>query len=249
MIDITSRENREVKRVCKLIQSRQSRLAEQVFVCEGLVLLQEALRSGLRVLQVFCLQGMEDRLPQLSCPVYRINQSVLEKISGVDSPQGIVFLCAMPPQLQQLPQGSRFLALEDLRDPGNLGTVLRTADAFGMDGVILLGDCVDRYSPKVVRSAMGSLFRVPVYQLERQSLRQQLRRAGIPLYGAALVENSKLIGQADLHRACVVIGNEARGLSEQMLALCDDMLLIPMRNVQSLNAAIAAAVFMWEMWK
>lgn len=245
---ITSRENPTIKQVAKLVSSRAQRKKENTFVCEGFVLLEEALRSGLDIRQVFCLEDRLDRLPQdLSCDVFAVPSGVLQRISDVEQPQGVVFTCAVPGRTAAL-CGSRFLALDNLRDPGNLGTILRTAEAFGLDGVILLGDCVDLWSPKTLRSAMGSAFRVPVYRMaSAAALREMLALLQVPLYAAALDGSSRSVVHADLRKACVVIGNEAHGVSSETLDACDGSLIIPIRTAESLNAAVAASVFAWEM--
>ena len=245
---ITSRDNPAIKQVAKLISSRSQRKKEQTFVCEGFVLLQEALRSGLALRQVFCLDDRLDRLPAgLSCDVFAVPLSVLQRISDVEQPQGVVFTCRIPAPPASL-QGSCFLALDNLRDPGNLGTILRTGEAFGLDGVILLGDCVDLWAPKTLRSAMGSAFRVPVYRMESADLlKQQLAELQVPMYAAALHTDSQSLCGVDLRRACVVIGNEAHGVSTETLNACDGSLIIPIRTAESLNAAVAASVFAWEM--
>lgn len=239
---ITSRDNTLVKQAAALLGGRRAREEAGAFVCEGPVMLQEALRSGTDILRVFCLSELLDTLPELSCPVHPVSPAVLKKLSDVSSPQGIVFLCALP---QESPmKGSCFLALDELRDPGNLGTVLRTADAFGADGVVLLGDCVDPFSPKVVRATMGSLFRVPLWHCDAQTLKQ---RADVPLYAAVLDAESRPVSEISLSRVCVVIGNEAHGVSPEVRALCDGAVNIPIRGAESLNAAVAAAIFLYEM--
>lgn len=242
---ITSRDNPTIKQVVKLVSSRSQRKKENIFVCEGFVLLEEALRSGLDLQQVFCLEDRLDRLPkELACEVFSVSAAVLQRISDVEQPQGVVFTCKMPICPESI-CGSRFLALDNLRDPGNLGTILRTSEAFGLDGVILLGDCVDLWSPKTLRSAMGSAFRVPVYRMESAvALKAQLQ---VPMYAAALHADSRSIVETDLRRACVVIGNEAHGVSLETLAACDGSLIIPIHTAESLNAAVAASVFAWEM--
>lgn len=245
---ITSRDNPAIKQVAKLVSSRAQRKKENIFVCEGFVLLEEALRSGLALRQVFCLEDRLDRLPKaLSCDVFAVSPAVLQRISDVEQPQGVVFTCEIPACPAHI-SGSRFLALDNLRDPGNLGTILRTGEAFGLDGLILLGDCVDLWSPKTLRSAMGSAFRVPVYRMESAAaLKEQLVALQVPLYAAALYEDSRSIVGTDLKKACVIIGNEAHGVSADTLAACDGSLIIPIRRAESLNAAVAASVFAWEM--
>ena len=246
MLTITSRENPQIKQVCGLLSAAKRRRKEGLFVCEGFTLLEEALRRGLQPKAVYCLESQAHRLPKLDCPCALVNQSVLEKLSDVPTPQGVVFTLPLPEQGKTL-TGSRFLALDSLRDPGNMGTILRTADAFGLDGVILLGDCVDVYSPKVVRSAMGSLFSTRLYAMTAEELKTQLDGLDIPLYAATLAADSRPVTQLDLKRSCVIIGNEAHGVSPEAIACCTGSVIVPIQSAESLNAGVAAGILMWEM--
>ena len=246
MLTITSRENPQIKQICGLLSSSRRRRKEGLFVCEGFTLLEEALRRGVEPRAVYCLEDQAHRLPDLNCPCALVSRPVLEKLSDVPAPQGVVFLLPLPPAEECL-SGSRFLALDSLRDPGNMGTILRTADAFGLDGVILLGDCVDVYSPKVVRSAMGSLFSTRLYAMTAPQLRQQLDHLSVPLYAAALWPDSRPVTGLDLKRSCVVIGNEAHGVSDETAACCAGSVIIPIQSAESLNAGVAAGILMWEM--
>ena len=138
--------------------------------------------------------------------------------------------------------------LDGLQDPGNVGTIWRTADALGADGLILVNHCADPFSPKTVRATMGACFRLPVYEAEAQALPGLLERSGLPLYAAALGEDSVTVGEARLSRCAVVIGSEGRGVSPELLRLSEKTVKIPMRErCESLNAAAAAAVILWEM--
>ncbi len=246
MLTITSRENPQIKQVCGLLSAAKRRRKEGLFVCEGFTLLEEALRRGLQPKAVYCLESQAHRLPKLDCPCALVNQSVLEKLSDVPAPQGVVFTLPLPEPGKTL-TGSRFLALDSLRDPGNMGTILRTADAFGLDGVILLGDCVDVYSPKVVRSAMGSLFSTRLYAMTAEELKSQLDGMDIPLYAATLAADSRPVTQLDLKRSCVIIGNEAHGVSAETIACCTGSVIVPIQSAESLNAGVAAGILMWEM--
>lgn len=246
MLTITSRENPQIKQICGLMSAAKRRRKEGLFVCEGFTLLEEALRRGLQPKAVYCLDSQAHRLPALDCPCALVSQSVLEKISDVPAPQGVVFTLALPEAGKTL-SGSRFLALDSLRDPGNMGTILRTADAFGLDGVILLGDCVDVYSPKVVRAAMGSLFSTRLYAMTAAQLKEQLDGLGIPLYAATLASDSRPVTQLDLKRSCVIIGNEAHGVSSETVACCTGSVIVPIQSAESLNAGVAAGILMWEM--
>ena len=140
--------------------------------------------------------------------------------------------------------------LENVQDPGNVGTVIRTANAFRIGAVILCGCCADLYAPKTVRATMGAIFRQRVLTAEREELPALLRKNGLPLYGAALSASSQDIHTLDLHRSAVAVGSEGKGLSEELLSLCAKQLIIPMNpDSESLNAAVAASVIMWEMFR
>ena len=131
-----------------------------------------------------------------------------------------------------------------------MGTVWRTADAFGADGLILLPGCAEPFSPKTVRSTMGACFRLPVWETGLEELTALLAGADLPLYATALREDTADLRSADLSRAAVVIGSEGRGVSQAVLDACALTLKIPMRDrCESLNAAVAASVVLWEGWR
>ena len=172
-------------------------------------------------------------------------------ISPMETPQGVLFSARRP--ASSLPDeltGRRYLALEGVQDPGNVGTILRTADAFDADGLFLLAGCADLYSPKTLRASMGAAFRRPVWSCTLQALLPLLRKAALPLYGAALREDTRDAREADLSRGVVLIGSEGRGLSQAALSACTATVRIPMsRRCESLNAAAAAAVLLWEGYR
>ena len=176
---------------------------------------------------------------------------VLKSMSTVDTPQGMLAVCRTP-QLtppEQLTPG-RYLVLDGVQDPGNVGTVWRTADAFGADGLILLPGRAEPFSPKTVRATMGACFRLPVWETGLERLTDLLGEAGLPLYATALREDTADLRSANLSRAAVVIGSEGRGVSQPVLDACALTLKIPMRDrCESLNAAVAASVVLWEGWR
>ena len=173
---------------------------------------------------------------------------LLRSVAPTATPQKVLFLARLP--ARALPEeltGSRYLVLDGLQDPGNLGTLWRTADAFGADGLLLLPGCADPWSPKTLRATMGACFRLPVWEGKLEDLLPRLARAGLPLYATALGEDTQDIRTLPLGRAAVVIGSEGRGLTEDVLALCDRTIKIPMsEHCESLNAAAAATVLLWE---
>jgi len=248
---VTSRHNPLAERVRKLSRSRAYREAQGEFVCEGPKLLEEALkwRAGLRV--VIAAEGVT--LPHLPPEVMQVTapDSLLEYLADTKTPQGVLAVCALPAQSppRPLPAG-QYLVLEGVQDPGNVGTIWRTADAFGAEGLFLLPGCADPFGPKTVRATMGACFRLPVWPCDGDTLPALLREGGIPLYAAALRADSEDVRRVSGAPAAVVIGSEGRGVSAQLLSRCDGTLRIPMEaRCESLNAAVAAAVILWELYR
>lgn len=246
---ITSRTNPLMVRLRKLNGKRSARRAEGVMVGEGPKLLEEAVAWGAQLETVVCAQGVA--LPDLpACVrVVEVPQDLLESIADTQSPQGVLFVCRVQAQsLPSRPEGSRYLVLDGIQDPGNLGTIWRTADAFAADGLILAPGCADPWSPKAVRGTMGAAFRLPVYEDTLEGAAGKLAAAGIPLYATALRDDTEDLRQVPLHRAAVIIGSEGRGVSQASLDLCQKTVKIPMSpRCESLNAAAAATVVLWEM--
>ena len=246
---ITSRKNPLCTHFRKLASSRAYREETGEFLCDSPKLLQEAARWDAAVHTVLFTPGTV--LPALGPGVraVQVSESVMEAVSPASTPQGVVFSCRVerdePPQCLK---PGRYLLLEGVQDPGNVGTILRTADAFEADGLFLLEGCADLYSPKTVRSAMGVHFRRAVWRCPLKRAAALVKEAGMPLYGAALGENTVDVRQADLRAAAVLIGSEGRGLSPSALAECTATVKIPMSDrCESLNAAAAAAGLLWEM--
>ena len=245
---ITSRANPLCAHIRKLNGSKAYRRASGEFVCEGPKLTAEALRWGAGVTAVV---SAPDR--PLDCPGgarrVEVPADLLQSLCDTQTPQGVLCLCRTPDTAlpERLP-GGRYLVLDGVQDPGNVGTVWRTADAFGADGLILLPGCADPWSPKTVRATMGACFRLPVYETDLAALKARLDGADLPLYATALRHDTEDLRSVRLDRCAVVIGSEGRGVGEETLALCEKTLKIPMRErCESLNAAVAAAVVLWEM--
>lgn len=247
--NITSKSNPLLARVRRLNSRRSFRREENAFAAEGPKLLSEALRWGARIEAVIAVPNTI--LPELPAGVrvVEVPDRLLASIADTESPQGIIFVCrgkslAMPARLE----GRRYLVLDGVQDPGNVGTVWRTADAFGADGLILCNGCADPWGPKTVRATMGAAFRLPVHEGALEEAADRLAQAGVPLYAAALREDTTDVRDADLKNCAVVIGSEGRGVSRQALALCEKTVKIPMSpRCESLNAAVAASVVLWEM--
>ena len=249
MESITSRKNPLITHIRKLCTDRSYRRQCGEFVGDGVKLLDEAVRWGAALTAVVCTEDVS--LPALpdAVRVVQVPVDVMESVSPMKSPQGALFVCEVP--TRSLPEqltGCRYLVLDGVQDPGNVGTIWRTADALGADGVLLLDGCADPWSAKTVRSTMGACFRLPVYELTREQLADRTQGSGLPLYATALLDDTVDLRAADLRRCAVVIGSEGRGVSREVLDLCDQTMKIPMRDrCESLNAAAAAAVVLWEM--
>lgn len=231
----------------RLRDGRDAREADRLFVVEGYRLCREAASSGLAVLRQFFV---EVPLEELSCPSYCITPELAEYIADTRAPQGVFCVCAMPPPRPFSPRpGGRYLLLDSLRDPGNMGTVIRTAEAMGVDAVAVSPDCADLWSPKVLRAAMGSAFRLPVCVCELPAAVAELRGAGVACYAAALSPTAADIRSLSFREGgALVIGNEGSGVSPQVIEACGGCAVIPMAGrTESLNAAAAAAVCLWEL--
>ena len=247
---VTSRQNSAVQHVKKLASNRKYRRETGEFLCEGPKMWAEAMEHGWVVSAL--LTSEEDLLRQYEGMAARcvlVTPELLSYAADTETPQKMIFTCRMPEQAEQL-SGDRFLVLDGVQDPGNVGTIWRTADAFGADGLILLPGCADPWSPKVVRSTMGACFRLPVQSCTLEDLCDLLSERNIPLYATALREDTLDIRTADLKRAAVVIGSEGRGVSESVLERCEQTIKIPMRErCESLNAAMAAGIVLWESFR
>ena len=248
---ITSRQNPLMTHLRKLASSRSYRIKSGEYLCDGTKLLAEALKWGAEVKTAVFSEGVD--IPPLPDGVraVRVSEELMRSVSPMETPQGALFTVALPEvQLPETLSGKNYLVLDGVQDPGNVGTILRTADAFACDGVFLVNACADLYNPKTARATMGAIFRCEAYTVTAEELFALLRKSGVPLYGTALRDDTVPLAEANLARAAVAIGSEGRGLSQQVLDECAKTLKIPMNpRCESLNAAIAATVVLWEMYR
>lgn len=242
---ITSRKNGTLQQVKKLFSSKKAREEAGLFVSDGVKLLSEAVRFCPGLTTVILSDGVEAEVPD-SVQRIRVPEDVMASISPMESPQGAVFLCRLPEKQAFLPKPGMLL-LDGIQDPGNLGTILRTADALDVP-VALLEGCADPYSHKVVRASMGAVLRTQVVQASWQEVREACREEGIPVAVTALSDRARDIREADLGEMAVVIGSEGQGVRQEILDCADRELIIPMNpHCESLNAGVAAAIVMWQM--
>jgi TrmH family RNA methyltransferase len=243
---LTSRKSAVIRAFRDLARSSAAREEKGLFLCDGQKLLQEALRSGASVESVLWKENRAADLPPFPQEAL-LPADLFDYVSPMSNSPGPLFSVRMPsaPDLYKV---RRVLALEELQDPGNVGTVLRTADAFGVDLVVLIEGCADLYAPKTVRASMGAVFRQAAVRMDAEAFVSFCREKNLPLWGAALTDTARDLRSVPLDPAAVLIGSEGHGLSRELLRACDGEIIIPMSGeAESLNAAVAAAIVMWEM--
>lgn len=247
MEKISSRKNAYIRHVRELAGNGAYRAGQGEYLCDGIKTLKEALRFGAAVRSVLWKDRAEE-LPGLSgAEQYLAPAALFDYASPMQNSPGPLFTVKIPAADLAAPIASA-LVLESVQDPGNVGTVIRTANAFGLSAVILTGDCADLYNPKTVRASMGAVFRQRVLRVPREELPALLGRNSLPLYGAALSDRAEDLRRVPVKSAAVAVGSEGSGLSRELLELCAGQIIIPMEpDSESLNAAVAAAVIMWEM--
>lgn len=256
MIYITSLSNTAVKEA-KLLKNRKYREEKQLFFIEGARFVEEAFEAEAQVEAVFVSEELKNIGSKLSsmiekatCSKYSVTEKVFREISDTETPQGILAIVGMQKNdLSAAKNGNGlFVVLDSVRDPGNMGTIIRTADAAGFSGAIACKGCVDVYNPKVLRSTMGSIFHMPVYSgFETTEAIKLLKANGITVYASHLKGNSSIYDVNLTANAAIVIGSEAEGISDETAGAADVLVKIPMPGkAESLNASVAAAVMIFE---
>ena len=271
---IRSRQNRTVVEVAKL-SDRKARDASRLFRFDGIKLFEEAVKKELAIKTVLLRASSADRVcaeleQRCKCDVFSkcervlcLSDEVFDKISEEKSPEGVICVAKYIDKFQKFAtiynsvdflqmQNERLVLIESVRDPSNIGAIVRSAAAMGIDRLILSADCADIYHPKAVRASMGTLFDQRIDRVsDLAATIAQLRQNGRRVFAAALKEDAAVLGSFSLAFGdCVVIGNEGHGLTEQTVAACDGCVVIPMTSrAESLNAAVAAAILMWEFSK
>lgn len=253
---ITSVTNQKVKRIVQLVKKSSQRKKEGVFIVEGIKMFLEAPKEWVEEVYVSesLLQNMDEKLAEKlkSCGYEAVSEEVFAKMSDTQTPQGI--LCVLKQahySLENMMQSGKtplFLVLENLQDPGNLGTIMRTGEGAGISGVIMSRETVDIYNPKTIRATMGSIYRVPfLYTEDLNGTLKQMQEHGVHMYAAHL-KGTKNYDEYDYSQpTAFLIGNEGNGLTDETAALADTYIRIPMEGqLESLNAAVAAAVLMYE---
>lgn len=258
---IESKQNATLRHLARLVRDKKYRQGMDEMVCEGEKMLYEALHADIPVKVVLAdedavlsdrARALIERAGEQGARLFTAAHHLFAPLSDVETPQGILFSCVSPRRMaDDLPAAlNGAVLLDGVQDPGNLGTILRTADALGLDAVILCEGCADWLAPKVVRATMGAVFRQPVYRMPLAEAIAALHTRDLSVYAAALAPESIPLGAVPLEGAAVIVGSEGRGVTAQALALCDQKIIIPMaKHAESLNAGVAASILIWEMTK
>jgi len=242
---LTSRRSPVAVHVKRLGADKSYREQNREYLCDGVKLLEEAVKSDTEIIDVLTASHIDFPLP-LQTRVYHTSQDLINSLSPLKSAQDTLFTCKMPPTGGFMHSEGLYILLDGIQDPGNLGTILRTAEAFRAGSVLLTGNCADLYNPKTVRATMGAIFRCRAFIVDFPEL-EQLRNEGAAFAGAAPGPGHAGICDISLKNKIVAIGSEGNGLSSGVMSLCSELFTIPTApECESLNAAIAAAIVMWE---
>ena len=271
---IRSRQNKNIVELCKLTD-RKAREATRTFRFDGIKLLEEAIKNDVEICAVFLSvsaqervldflharfgKSYEDRIERC----FLVSDDIFEKISEEKSPEGVIPIAKYIDKLQKNAtiynsvnflqmKNEHIVLLESVRDPSNVGAIIRSAAAIGIDRLILSADCADIYHPRAVRGSMGTVFNQRIDRVtDLATTIREMRESGRRVFAAALDERALSLGEFEILAGdTVVIGNEGHGLSKEVIAACTGSVIIPMsERAESFNAAVAASILMWEFAK
>lgn len=261
MIQITSIKNPLIKEI-KALYRKKDRIKNNAFIVEGIKIIEEMILNDYPLKNIIYTDQLLnskdgskffEKIKELNNLVY-VPNNVFKEISDTENPQGVLGVAKFEHKSLEdiiIKERPFLLYLDEVQDPGNMGTIIRTADAFNADGIIIQDGCVDPYNPKVVRATMGSIFRVPLYYTSDGSNGLiRLKDMGIEIYSTSLDDSIPIYDANFNHSFVMVIGNESKGVSEEIFSISDKLIKIPMPGKsESLNAGVAASIIMYEVMK
>ena len=243
---ITSLDNDKVKKYIKL-KDKKYRDKTGEFIVEGSHLVLEAFKHGL--IKELILEK-DEVFPIGFDNIVYLPMDIINKISSVETPQTVMALCSKKEESDDL--GNHILLVDDVQDPGNLGTIIRSAVAFNIDTVVLSNNTVDLYNPKTIRSTQGMFFHINVIRTDLNAVVEKLKEEQIPIYGT-LVEHGddvRELNEKDKERYALIVGNEGNGVRKELTDMCDKNLYIKMNSdVESLNVGVATSILLYELGK
>lgn len=255
-IEITAKDNPLVKLVCSLQSSSKARKEKGLFVLEGLRICRDAYENSIKFSHLIVSHNTLnkyadeiEKFAEVSQQTVVVTDALIKKMSDTDSPQGILAVAPMPDFLTKPNASGRYIGLERISDPSNLGAISRTAEALGIDGIVITNDSCDPYSPKALRASMGTLLRMSLFFCD--DIIAFSNTVNLRSISCVVDENAQKITEIIPNDGDIfIIGNEANGICEKTIQESDINITIPMSGrAESLNAAVAASIVMWEMTK
>lgn len=268
---VTSPQNKYVS-LARGLANKKNREKERLFRFDGVKLMCEAIKKGVVIRFILASESEWSEVAEkaeklygiresdVECPVISVQKSVFDRLSEEMAPEGVICVAEYEDKLhRELGEGDKIgcvdeekvLILESVRDPQNVGAIVRVAAAFGVDRIVMSRDCADIYNSKTLRASMGTVFGIRIDRVANIPCSvKELQSSGRRILAAALERDSKKLGEFEIRNGdCVIIGNEGHGLSAEAIEACDGTVFIPMSDgVESLNAATAAAVLVWEFF-
>lgn len=250
-MNVLSSRNNPIVKNAKLLSSKKGREQSGRYLIEGKKLIEEAMSSGVKLRDVYISESVQPFPLPSETNIYYVTEDIMKAICDTVTPQGIAAVIDIP--IKTEPDFCNFngliVALDGLSDPGNIGTIIRTADAAGASCVLMSSNCAELYSPKTIRSTMGSIYHIPVFHgLELEYTLNRAKTAGFKVLGSALNGNGFYDYVPSSRKNIIIIGNEAHGISHSSQAISDVLLTLPMRGrAESLNASVAAGVMIYEL--
>lgn len=242
---ITSIKNEKVK-AWKKLHKRKGRNNAQAFLIEGLHLVEEAWKNEEKILELIVEESIDVPGWTEDYPSVAVSKQVFQEISQTSTPQGIAAVIAMSEKKQAT--GKNILLIDSVQDPGNLGTIIRTADAAGIDAIVLGDGTVDLYNDKVIRSTQGSLFQIPIYEANLTDEISKLKDMGFEIWATALDGAKRYHDLPIPEKVALILGNEGAGVNEEFIQAADERVTIPIYGkAESLNVAIAAGILMYHL--
>ncbi|WP_062199089.1 TrmH family RNA methyltransferase [Massilibacterium senegalense] len=246
---IESVQNVRVKQLKKL-HTKKGREKEHLFLIEGMHLIEEAMKHRRLILEIWIEEGRGIQLPTVeeTIQIIEVTSGVMKTISTLDHPQGIVAVCQIQHDEVVFEKGKKYLLVDQVQDPGNIGTIIRTADASGIDAVILNNGTVDIYNDKVIRATQGSLFHLPVVYAPLENVISSLTAVGISVYGTSLLNGIDYREVKRQESFALLVGNEGSGVQESLLNVTTKNLYIPIiGKAESLNVAVATGILLYSL--
>ena len=240
---ITSLENDKIKNYVKL-KDRKHRKQTKTFIIEGTHLVLEAIKKGI-VLELIL---EKDTVLPSDLPTLYVTTEIINKISSLETPNNVMALCKMLPDTEII--GNKIILLDEIQDPGNLGTIIRSSVAFDIDTLVISPDTVDIYNPKVLRATQGMIFHLNIITMDLHDAIEKIKKDEIPVYGTRVEfgEDVRKLPEKDKTRYALVLGNEGKGVDTNILHKCDKFLYIAMNeNAESLNVAVATSIILYEL--